>query len=137
MKKFIVVSFAALALAACGGNDSKDSKEQKTTDSSNVKKDEGSALSSNPDYQKGLDLIGQSDCLTCHRIDETLQGPAYRDVANKYASYPDSIVGHLASKIIRGGNDGVWNMPGTMTPHPTLKEDDAKAMVKYILLLKK
>ena len=41
----------------------------------------------------------------------------------------------LADKIIKGGT-GVWgNMP--MTAHATLKKDDAKLMVKYILSLKK
>jgi len=64
-----------------------------------------------------------------------LQGPSYRDVANKYASLPDTIVTHLAGKIIKGGS-GVWGeVP--MTPHPALSEEDAKSMVKYILLLKK
>jgi cytochrome c len=41
----------------------------------------------------------------------------------------------LAAKIIAGGK-GVWgNIP--MTAHPTLSVDDAKAMVQYIMLLKK
>jgi cytochrome c len=41
----------------------------------------------------------------------------------------------LASKIIKGGS-GVWGaIP--MTPHPQISEDDAKQMVKYVLLLKK
>jgi cytochrome c len=40
----------------------------------------------------------------------------------------------LAATIIKGGS-GVW---GTvpMTAHPTLSEEDARQMVKYILLLK-
>lgn len=103
--------------------------------SSGDKKQADSGLSSNPDYQKGLELIAKSDCLTCHKVDETLTGPKYRDVANKYAGMPDTIIGHLAGKIIHGGT-GVWGQV-YMTPHPTLSRENAEAMVKYILLLKK
>ena len=47
----------------------------------------------------------------------------------------DTIVSHLAGKIITGGS-GVWG-PALMTPHPTVSKEDAEAMVRYILLLKK
>jgi cytochrome c len=61
-------------------------------------------------------------------------GPAYQDVANKYENNDENIA-LLASKIIKGGS-GVWGaIP--MTPHPQISEDDAKQMVKYVLLLKK
>ena len=135
MKKIFVLSSIVMVLFACNNEGSKDA----TKDSAGVseKKSDASDLSSNPDYQKGLALIGQSDCLTCHRIDEKLQGPAYRDVANRYAASSDTLIDRLAKKIIKGGNDGSWDMPGMMTPHPTLSEEDAKSMVKYILLLKK
>ena len=77
MKRIILLSFAFAALTSCGGNDSKekDNKEEKKT--------EDSGLSANPDYQKGLALVGKSNCLTCHKIDEPLTGPPYREVANK------------------------------------------------------
>jgi cytochrome c len=41
----------------------------------------------------------------------------------------------LAAKIISGGKGNWGNI--SMTPHPELSMDDAKAMVQYILLLKK
>jgi len=130
MKKKIIFPVIALAiLAACNSGGSKDEKNEDKPASAEVD------LSKNPDYQKGLELVSKSDCFTCHKIDEPLTGPPYRDVANKYASLPDTIVAHLASKIIAGGH-GVWGeVP--MTAHPAVSEDDAKAMVKYILLLKK
>lgn len=131
MKKIILSLAAAMFLLACGGGSSKDEKEGSTTEE---KKESSGSLSDNPDYQKGLALIGQSDCLTCHKIDEKLNGPSYRDVANKYAGMPDTIVSHLAGKIIQGGM-GVWGSV-YMTPHPSLSKEDAEAMVKYILLLK-
>ena len=41
----------------------------------------------------------------------------------------------IAEKIIKGGT-GVWGS-ALMTPHASLAQEDAEAMVKYILLLKK
>ena len=128
MKKFVIPVIALSLLIACNSGDTKDEKKEETTVPEVVD------ITKNPDYQKGLELAAKADCFTCHKIDEALIGPTYRNVANKYAGFPDTIVTHLAQKIIAGGT-GVWGeVP--MTPHPTISEEDAKAMVKYILLLK-
>lgn len=91
-------------------------------------------LSANPDYQKGVALISKSDCLTCHKTDTKNIGPAYKDVAAKYEN-TDANVALLASKILKGGT-GVWGQI-PMTPHAAMSEDDAKALAKYVLLLRK
>jgi len=124
MKKIFLSFVIIVLLAACGGGNSKEKKETG-----------GNDLSGNPDYQKGLALISKDNCFTCHKIDEPLTGPPYRDVANKYAGMPDTIITYLAHKVISGGS-GNWGAI-FMTPHPNLSEADAEAMVKYILLLKK
>ncbi|MBZ4191786.1 c-type cytochrome [Niabella beijingensis] len=131
MKK-VILSAAILATiaAACGGGEEKKpgGTETTTTEKTND-------ASANPDYQAGLALVGQYQCITCHKIDEKLTGPAYRDVANKYAGADDATITKLAQKVISGGS-GVWGeIP--MTPHPNVSEADAKTMVKYILALKK
>ena len=132
MKRIILPLLALSLLVACGDSgDKKTSETKEATPAAPVEKD----VSQDPNYQKGLGLIAKSDCLTCHKIDEPFTGPSYRDVANKYASMPDTIVSHLAGKIITGGS-GVWG-PALMTPHPTVSKEDAEAMVRYILLLKK
>jgi cytochrome c len=132
MKKTLIAPLALAMLFACGGNESKEEKKETATEE---KKEATEDLSSNPDYQAGLAVIAKNDCLTCHRVDEKIQGPTYRDVANKYAGMPDTIVTHLAKKVISGGT-GVWGeIP--MTPHPQLTQEEAEAAVKYILLLKK
>lgn len=130
MKKYFLFLLICSGLAACGGNDTK-TKAEEPAATNNASND----LSKNPVYQKGLELAAKSDCFTCHTVDDKLTGPPYREVANKYASYPDTIVTHLAGKIIHGGS-GVW---GTiiMTPHPAMAEADAEAIVRYIFLLKK
>ena len=82
----------------------------------------------------GEKLINKNDCLGCHNKVNKIIGPAYVDIAKKYPATEKNI-NMLADKIIKGGT-GVWgNMP--MTAHATLKKDDAKLMVKYILSLKK
>lgn len=136
MKKIILsaVILATMA-AACGGNDSEKKTEGESTTSEQPAAAPATDNSSNPDYQKGLALVGQNQCMTCHKINEKLTGPAYSDVAKKYAGADDATITKLAKKVISGGS-GVWgDVP--MTPHPNVSEADAKAMVKYILLLNK
>jgi cytochrome c len=128
MKKLFLLPFLFIAVACNNSNDS--SKKAATTTEAKTED-----LSKNPDYQKGLELASKSDCFTCHQVEDKLTGPSYRDVANKYAGMPDTIVTHLANKIISGGS-GVWGEI-MMTPHPALSQADAEAIVKYVLLLKK
>ncbi|HMG68966.1 MAG TPA: c-type cytochrome [Chitinophagaceae bacterium] len=123
MKKIFFPFVTVCLLAACGGNETK-TEAPKVAD-----------ITKNPAYQKGLELASKSDCFTCHQVDDKLTGPAYREVANKYANLPDTIVAHLAGKIITGGS-GVWGEI-IMTPHPGLSQSDAEDIVRYILLLKK
>lgn len=81
----------------------------------------------------GAQLIAASDCLSCHKDNEKVVGPAYTAVAEKY---PDSEanIAMLAGKILKGGSGNWGAVP--MTPHPGLSEADAREMTKYILSLK-
>lgn len=129
MKKYLLSLSLLAILVACGGGEEK--KEETAATATTTAADD---LSSNPDYVKGLELIGKSDCLTCHKVGDKIIGPSYREVAEKYENTEENIT-MLAGKIIKGGQ-GVWGKV-PMTPHPAISEDDAKAMVKYIMLLKK
>ena len=134
LKKMLALSFIATACFACGNNNttsSADSADKKAQPAAAAAATDD--LSKNPVYQKGLELLGKNDCLTCHKIDETSTGPAYRAVANKYPN-DDATITTLANKVIKGGTGNWGQVP--MLPHPNLSEDDAKAIVKYILLLK-
>jgi cytochrome c len=133
MKKYLMPFSMLVLLAACGNNDNKNSTSGTKDSTATEKPAAANDITSNPDYQKGLALIAQSDCLTCHKISEKLTGPSYQDVANKYAG-SDTAVNYLSSKIIKGGSGKWGTVP--MTPHPLLTEADAQQMVKYILLLK-
>ena len=134
IKKFLALSLIVAACYACNNNETKSTTGADTATTKPAETPAASTdPSSNPDYAKGLALIGASDCLTCHKVDETSTGPAYRDVANKYTA-SEAIIDTLASKIIAGGS-GTWgSIP--MTAHPALSKEDAKQMVKYVLLLK-
>lgn len=118
-------------IAACGSNNegSNNSSSDTTASAAPATND----VTTNPDYQKGLALVASNDCLTCHKVDEKVTGPAYRDVANKYENTPENVT-KLADKIIKGGSGNWGTIP--MTPHPALTEADAQQMVKYILLLR-
>ena len=129
MKKTLFAMTLVAVFTACGGGSDKKAGSEST--SAPAKSDD---LSSNPDYQKGLEITAKSDCFTCHKIDEKNIGPAWRDVANKYAG-SDTSVNYLAHKIMKGGS-GVWGeVP--MAPHPNMTEEEAKTVARYVLLLKK
>ena len=130
MIKAMMVSFVFVCFAACNSGGSKDKPAE--TPETTVKTED---VSANPDYQKGLALVAKNKCMTCHAIDETVTGPPYREVAKKYANSGDTIVAHLADKVIKGGS-GVWGQIA-MTPHPDVSKEDAETMVRYILLLNK
>ena len=121
MKKYFVVFGLTVLFAACGGNSS-ESKEEDTN-----------SVMDNPDYDKGLNLIAKSDCLTCHKLREASTGPAYSAVAEKYENN-EANREMLAAKIISGGSGHWGTIP--MAAHPNLSKEDAIAMLKYIFLLK-
>ena len=129
IKKFLALSLIVAACYACNNNETKSTTGADTT----AAKPAAADPTKNPDYAKGLALIAGADCLTCHKVDEAATGPAYRDVANKYPN-TDATVETLADKVIKGGSGNWGSVP--MTAHDALPKDDAKAMVKYILLLK-
>ena len=85
------------------------------------------------DLVEGKELLSKSDCLTCHKLDIKLVGPAYVDVAKKYPASPANY-DILSKKVIAGGS-GNWGAVA-MAPHATLTPADAKKMVEYILSLK-
>ena len=133
MKRIVMTLLVVSSLVACNNNGNGDGGKD-TTAAKDDKKSTEASITDNPDYTAGLELIAKSDCLTCHKVDEKVTGPSYRDVANKYASQAPGIIPSLAEKVIKGGS-GVWgDVP--MLPHSNITQAEAETMVKYILLLK-
>ena len=75
-------------------------------------------------------LATAKNCMSCHAIDRKLVGPAYRDVATKYAGQKDA-VDRLAAKIMRGGS-GVWG-PVPMPANSQVNETEAKKLAAWVL----
>jgi cytochrome c len=86
-------------------------------------------LSSAPAFANA-DLAKAKNCMACHAVDKKLVGPAYKDVAAKYAGQADAAA-KLAAKVQKGGV-GVWGQV-PMPPNPQVNEADAKALVEWIL----
>ena len=135
MKKFFIVLGIAAFMVACGGNDganTADADKGADTPATNGPNSPTPAPATAAN-EKGLELIGASDCTTCHAINEKKIGPAYADVAKKYENTPAN-VDMLVGKVINGGSGNWGQVP--MTAHPDLKPEDAKEMVSYILSLR-
>ena len=79
------------------------------------------------------ELAKQKNCMSCHAIDARLVGPAYRDVAKKYAGQKDA-EDRLVQKVLKGGG-GVWGVM-VMPPNSQVSEAEAHVLVKWILSIK-
>lgn len=77
-------------------------------------------------------LAKAKNCMACHQIATKVVGPAYKDVAKKYAG-DKAAEGKLVEKVMKGGS-GTWG-PAAMPPNNVTK-DEATKLVKWVLSLK-
>jgi cytochrome c len=75
-------------------------------------------------------LATSKNCMACHAIDKKLVGPAFKDVAKKYAG-DKTAADKLAAKVVKGGA-GVWG-PVPMPANPQVNEAEAKKLVAWVL----
>lgn len=78
-------------------------------------------------------LAKSKNCMVCHAVDKKLVGPAYKDVASKYATQKDAVT-HLAEKITKGSR-GTWG-PVPMPPNASVSAEEAKKLASWILAQK-
>jgi cytochrome c len=131
-----VVLLAGFAFSCGGGEKSAETSTEGTAsaEAAPVEVSLEDKYKDDPVYIKGLEKVKGSDCTGCHQVDRKLIGPSYADVAAKYENTEENVA-LLAQKVIAGGV-GVWGeIP--MSAHPNLTEEDAKDMVRYVLLLRK
>lgn len=77
-----------------------------------------------------LQLAQKYSCTACHAVDKKVVGPAYKDVAKKYAA-DKGAEARLIAKVKAGGS-GVWgSIP--MPPNPQVSDADLKTLVKWVL----
>ena len=79
-------------------------------------------------------MMQKDGCAACHAVDKKIVGPAYQDVAAKYRGDKDALT-KLSQKVKAGGS-GVWGAV-PMPPNAQASEADIKALVSWILTLKK
>lgn len=76
------------------------------------------------------DLARKNNCLMCHKVDQAYAGPAYRDIARRYAG-DKAAEARLIDKVRKGGV-GVWGkIP--MPPNSTVGDADIKILIRWIL----
>ena len=79
------------------------------------------------------DLATKKNCMACHAVDKKLVGPAFKEVAAKYAGQKDAAA-KLAEKVQKGGV-GAWGQV-PMPANPQVSADEAKTLVAWVLSTK-
>jgi cytochrome c len=88
-----------------------------------------SALWIAPAWANG-DLARKNACMSCHAVDKKLVGPAYAEVAKKYAGQKDAAAS--VAQHIKAGGAGRWG-PVPMPAQPGLSDADALALANWVL----
>lgn len=83
-----------------------------------------------PARAEAADLARQKACLSCHGVDNSVVGPAFRDVAQRYKGQ-DGAPAQLLEKLRRGGSGAWGGVP--MPPNPDLPDEEARALLAWIL----
>jgi cytochrome c len=75
------------------------------------------------------DLARSKNCLACHAVASKVIGPAFKDVAAKYAG--QNVEDKLTQKVLKGGT-GVWGTT-VMPANTQVTEAEARILVKWVL----
>lgn len=79
--------------------------------------------------QTGEELFKAKGCAACHSIDTKLVGPAYKEVAAKYAGQGDAVT-TLVTSITKGSQGKYGPIP---MPPNAVTEEEAKILAEWIL----
>jgi len=88
------------------------------------------ALTAAPSRADAKALLAANNCLACHAIDMKIVGPAFRDVAAKYASKANAAT--LVARNIRDGGSNKWG-PVSMPAFGHLSEAETDVLAHYVL----
>jgi len=136
MKKIAILTTCVFAMFAVSSSFAQTVKKTTTTKKTTVVKKTTTAASgkvSAATLEEGKQLLAKNDCLSCHKVDVKIVGPAYKDVAKKYPNNAVNVE-KLTQKVIAGGSGNWGDVP--MSAHPSVPAADIKKMVQYILSLK-
>ncbi len=79
------------------------------------------------------ELAQKRICMGCHAVAEKRVGPAFKDVAARYAGQKDAAA-KLAEKIIKGGG-GAWGAV-PMPANPKVTPEEARQLAQWVLATK-
>ncbi len=84
-----------------------------------------------------LELARKNNCLACHATDKKLVGPAYQDVAKKYAG-KKGIEEVLFNRVKKGATVKELNWKAVtggvpMPPNVLVSDADLRVLIKWIL----
>ena len=77
------------------------------------------------DSKAAMTLVNKHVCTACHGIQQKIVGPAFTDIAKKYAGKAD----YIAAKI-KSGSSGLWG--SIPMPAQTLGDTDAKVIATWL-----
>ncbi|MDO8413884.1 MAG: c-type cytochrome [Gallionellaceae bacterium] len=137
-----LVSLSLASLVACGKLEPADATTVSTEQSAGITSITQNMVNASAEVvpmptavslEEGLALAQKNNCLACHQLDTKLIGPAWRDVAKKYKTVAGSEHA-LVIKVATGGG-GTWGEMPMPAMAPNVKDQDIRALVKFILNL--
>ncbi len=113
-----------------------DTVEGAVEDASDAVEDAAEAVTgaAEVDAEAALALANSSGCMACHKVDMKVIGPAFKEIAAKYAGDANAHANLVES--ISNGSSGKWGgmaMPGNA---PRVNDADIATLASYILSLK-
>ena len=81
---------------------------------------------------KGTQLAAKYNCQACHAVDKKIVGPAYKEVAKKYAG--DKSAAEKLEHKVKNGGSGVWG--AIPMPPNNVPDADLNTLVEWILATK-
>lgn len=78
------------------------------------------------------ELMQMAGCGACHRLDEKLIGPAFKEVASRYRS--DAKAADALFDKVRDGGSGAWGeTPMPPNDEKRISDTDLKVLIAWVL----
>ena len=84
------------------------------------------------DSEEMIELAWDSGCFNCHDVDQTVRGPAWRSVAERYRD--DSGAFERLRITVRDGGSGNWG-EDRMSPNRRVPMEDIDRLLAWLLAL--
>ena len=80
------------------------------------------------------ELMSRGGCISCHRVDQKLLGPAFKEVAARYRG--DTQAAERLFAKVREGGEGEWgDLPMQPNSDEKISDVDLRALLDWILKL--